>query len=125
MVRDGGPHEESRSMIWFESEDCPMRPTFATLLVLMAADPFARAADDRSAAHLGSLIRVVAEADSPALQSDLLAGAIQGLAGRKVPIPAEWPSAYLKLARSPEAGVRRHAHRLALILGDPEALAAM
>ena len=80
-------------------------------------------ADDRKA-DFGGLVRVIAGADDPAVQADFLGGAIQGLTGRKVAIPGDWAPAYASLARSPYASVRRHANRLALILGDPAALAA-
>ncbi len=102
-----------------------MRSTLWLLSVGMAA---LLAADDPKSsaarADLGTLIRAIASSDDPALQSDLLAGAIQGLSGRKVPMPSAWSSAYPRLAKSPDAEVRHRANRLALILGDPAALVA-
>lgn len=101
-----------------------MRTTLAPFIALMTVASSARAADGPSSTHLGSLVRMVADSADPALQSDLLSGTIQGLAGRKVPIPAEWPIAYRRLEKSPNADVRRLVNRLALILGDPAALAS-
>jgi putative membrane-bound dehydrogenase-like protein len=83
---------------------------------------YASLAGDR--AQLSELIRAIAASDAPAIQADLLEGAIQGLSGRKATIPGNWPPAYAALAKSPSADVRHRANRLALILGDPSALAA-
>jgi putative membrane-bound dehydrogenase-like protein len=61
---------------------------------------------------------------SEAVQLDLLQGAREGLRGRKrMPMPADWPKLYTRLTGSNEAAVRENAMLLALVFGDPQALA--
>jgi putative membrane-bound dehydrogenase-like protein len=56
-------------------------------------------------------------------QIDLLAGIIEGLAGRRtVPMPQSWPAAYVSLKETRQPAVREKAVQLALIFDDPTAL---
>lgn len=74
-------------------------------------------------ADLGLLVAALAGASSEA-QLDLLKGTREGLRGRKsMTMPAGWAAAYAKLAKSSDAAIREHVVVLALIFGDPQALA--
>ena len=56
----------------------------------------------------------------------VLSGILQGLAGRRtVRMPDAWPQAYASLTKSPHAGVRESALRLALVFDDPVALKSL
>jgi len=58
------------------------------------------------------------------VQLDLLQGARDGLRGRKaMKMPEGWPSIYAKLTRSEDRSVREHTIVLALVFGDPQAVA--
>ena len=72
---------------------------------------------------LGALVTVLTAADAK-VQLDLLKGAREGLRGRKsMKMPENWPAAYTRLTRSDDEQVREHAIVLALIFGDPQAIA--
>ena len=59
-------------------------------------------------------------------RGDLLRGAREGLRGRKnVAMPKDWPTAYAGLSKSEDAEIRRSAIALAVIFGDPVALASL
>lgn len=61
--------------------------------------------------------------DRPATQADLLSGILRGLEGsRSVPMPANWPAVYQRLAAAADGDVAAQATRLALIFDDPAAL---
>jgi putative heme-binding domain-containing protein len=63
-------------------------------------------------------------AASPEVQTDLLNGARAGLSGRKsMKMPADWPKIYAKLSASTDKATRENVKVLALIFGDPQALA--
>lgn len=54
---------------------------------------------------------------------DLLAGAREGLRGRKsMAMPNRWPDVYAELSKSKDAAVREHATMIALVFDDPQAL---
>src|SRR5262249_13052165 len=58
------------------------------------------------------------------VRTDLLKGAREGIRGRKkMTMPAGWPGVYAKLKTSTDATVRESAIVLALVFGDPQALA--
>jgi len=72
---------------------------------------------------LSPLVVTLAKADA-AVQRDLLAGAREGLRGRKsVKMPDGWPTLYTKLRENSDAVTREHAISLAVVFGDPQALA--
>jgi putative heme-binding domain-containing protein len=74
-------------------------------------------------AELNLLAKALAGANEEQ-QRDLLAGAREGLRGRKsVPMPKDWPASYQSLAKSTSADIRESATVLALVFGDPAALA--
>jgi putative membrane-bound dehydrogenase-like protein len=59
-------------------------------------------------------------------QIDLLAGMLKGLEGRhSLSLPPDWPGTYATLRESEHDEIRRPAARLALIFGDPTALAQL
>lgn len=80
----------------------------------------------RSERALGMIVsRLGGDAASASAEAldDLLAGMLEGLAGRRtVSLPAAWPAAYAKLSASSSESVRDQALRLALIFDDPTAL---
>lgn len=94
------------------------------VMVLAGGAPgVARAEDD---AGLAPLVQVLAEVDDAAVQRDLLIGMREGLKGRKsIAMPEGWAKVYPRLAASTDAAVREHAQALAIVFGDPMALAAM
>ena len=58
------------------------------------------------------------------LARDLFAGARDGLRGRKsLKMPDGWPAVYAKFGKCADAAIREHTIRLALVFGDPKALA--
>ncbi len=57
------------------------------------------------------------------VQTELLAGVIEGLAGRRtVPMPESWPAAYVSLKEVRDDRLHERALQLALIFDDPQAL---
>jgi putative membrane-bound dehydrogenase-like protein len=121
-------------MYWYGIEPLvPADPSRALQLAVAARVPLVRQLIARRVVEeaiargetgdLGPLVAVLAGADEP-VQVDLLQGARQGLRGHKsMKRPAGWPAAYARLARSANPVVREHAVRLALVFGDPQALA--
>ena len=74
---------------------------------------------------LDSLVEQLAMLEG-AVQSELLAGVIEGLEGRRtVARPAGWSAGYAKLQASPSETVRERSLQLALIFDDPVALASL
>ncbi|MBN9121922.1 MAG: c-type cytochrome [Planctomycetes bacterium] len=72
---------------------------------------------------LAPLVAALTLADEKAAR-DLLTGAREALRGRKsFTMPTGWPAAYARLGKSEDATVREHAATLALVFGDPRALA--
>jgi putative heme-binding domain-containing protein len=73
--------------------------------------------------NLGPLVAALAGAGD-SVRLDLLQGMREGLRGRKsMPMPAGWPAVYAALAQSASAAIRDQALVVALIFGDPRALA--
>jgi putative heme-binding domain-containing protein len=103
--------------------------TFVLMSIFSTAFAFAvveaSRADD-AAEGLESLASLLVQVDDASLQKSLLAGMHQALAGRRgVAMPPSWPKAYEKLSHSSDQQVRERALALALVFGDPQALAAM
>jgi putative heme-binding domain-containing protein len=72
---------------------------------------------------LTPLVKTLAQANEQA-QVDLLKGAREGMSGRKsMPMPAGWPAVYARLTGGGNASAREHAIVLALVFGDPQAVA--
>jgi putative heme-binding domain-containing protein len=87
---------------------------------------FGGAARAERARPLESLVRVLAGADDPAVQRDVLRGMADALAGRRnVPAPAGWPAVHRKLRHSSDAEVRERTLALSVLFGDPQALAEL
>jgi putative membrane-bound dehydrogenase-like protein len=83
----------------------------------------AAALSEESGAH--AISKLLAPANT-ASRIDLLAGILKGLEGRhSVSMPKAWPATYSALRESEHDEVRRPAARLALIFGDPTALAEL
>ena len=73
---------------------------------------------------LDGLVRRLPADDAGAIA--FLREMIVGLQGtRRVPMPAAWASAYPKLAKSADAGIRDAAESLALTFGDPQVVEAL
>jgi putative membrane-bound dehydrogenase-like protein len=121
-------------MEWYGIE--PMVPADSARALRLAASsriPLVRQfiarrfADDAAAkGEKGDVSPLVASLGtaSDAVQLDLLRGAREGLRGRKrMPMPADWPALYARLTKSSDRDVRENAVLLALVFGDPQALA--
>ena len=114
-------------MLWYAVE--PMvksDPERALKLAEAAKIPLVRQFIARryaSFADLGGLVAKVVATGDVDTQKDLLDGAMAGITGRDVPVPADWRSAYAMLARSPSFAVRERAGRLAILLREPAAIA--
>lgn len=75
-----------------------------------------------SKAELAALVKLLS-ATKGKVQSELLAGIIDGLAGRRtVAMPETWPAAYVSLKEVGDQALAEKALQLALILDDPQAL---
>lgn len=73
---------------------------------------------------LEPLVAALGQTESTAVQSELLKGSREGLRGQKrVKMPEGWPATYARLARSDDPALREHAVVVALVFGDPQALA--
>ncbi|MDH3583953.1 MAG: c-type cytochrome [Phycisphaerae bacterium] len=96
-------------------------PLAAILLVLLTA----RAAPAQDSG-LDALAGLLAESNDADLHADILTGMLEAMKGqRSVPAPAGWDKAYRKLSQSPRDDVREKSRILALLFGDPRALAAL
>jgi putative heme-binding domain-containing protein len=123
-------------MDWYAIEPLvPADPGRALRLAVTARIPLVRrfiarrAAEDAAAqgdrGDLQPLSIVLAKASDP-VRLDLLTGAREGLRGRKsMKMPKDWPALYPRLARSDTPAIREHAVAIALIFGDPQALAEL
>jgi putative heme-binding domain-containing protein len=121
-------------MVWYGVEPMvPADPARAIGLATIAKIPMVhqfiarRLVDDAVAkGEKGDLRPLVAALNdaSEELQLDFLKGAREGLRGRKsMKMPDGWPALYGRLAKSENAAIREHVIVLALIFGDPQALA--
>jgi putative membrane-bound dehydrogenase-like protein len=121
-------------MDWYGIEPLvPADPARALRLAAAARIPLVRkfiarrAADDAvTRGEKGDLSPWAAAlgSTSDAARLDLLAGARDGLRGRKsMKMPDGWPAVYARLVASSDAAVREHATVLAVVFGDPGALA--
>lgn len=82
--------------------------------------------DEKAASTLGPLVELLGQVDDADFQLDLLKGMRQGLKGRRqAALPPGWPQVYARLAKSPSQKVRDEARLLAVLFGDPKALAAL
>ncbi|MCE9564757.1 MAG: c-type cytochrome [Planctomycetes bacterium] len=121
-------------MYWYGIEPLvPENPAKALELALTAEVPLVRqfvarrladhAAVQGEKGDLSPLVVALAKADA-AVRQDLLAGTREGLRGRKsLRMPDGWPAMYVKLRDSTDAATREHAISLAVVFGDPQALA--
>jgi putative membrane-bound dehydrogenase-like protein len=88
------------------------------LLTLMAR----RAASSARPAAMEQVVRVLKETADAGRQLAVLQGVNEALKGRRqVDMPADWPTAYARLTRSPDGEVRSQATALAVTFGDPNA----
>jgi putative heme-binding domain-containing protein len=121
-------------MYWYGIEPLvPSNPAKALGLALSAEVPLVRQFVARRLADHAAVMGekgdltpwVVALAKAgAAVRLDLLAGAREGLRGRKsMKMPDGWPAMYVKLRDSTDAATREHAISLAVVFGDPQALA--
>jgi|SRR5579883_298792 len=119
-------------MLWYAIE--PLVPADpARALALKTAIPLVRqfmarriVEDAIAKREKGDLVPLVAALlrGEESVQLDLLKGAREGFRGRKnFTMPENWPTAYARLKKSNNAAVREHAVIVALVFGDPLALA--
>jgi putative heme-binding domain-containing protein len=86
----------------------------------------ADAANEPDNSGLSALVQLLGQVDDAAIQLDLLTGMFDALEGRRdMKMPSAWPEAYPKLAKSPNESVREKSTQLALIFGDPKAIASL
>lgn len=121
-------------MYWYAIEPLvPTNPARAIELATSAEIPLVRqfiarrVVDDvltkGDKADLGPLVAALGKT-LERVQVDLLKGAREGIRGRKrMTMPAGWPAVYARLSRSGDATIRESALVLALVFGDPQALA--
>ena len=121
-------------MLWYGIEPCvPADPSRALVLALKCELPLVRQFVARRAVDaaltkgakgdLSPLVAALALAEEK-VQLDLLTGAREALRGRKsFALPDGWAAAYARLGKSTDPAVREHAVALALLFGDPQALA--
>src|SRR5258708_11188252 len=70
-----------------------------------------------------ALVARMAESDDSAVQLDILSGMSQALRGwHKAPVPAEWPKAAAKLARSKNVEIQTLTRELSFVFSDGLAL---
>ncbi|MBY0512681.1 MAG: c-type cytochrome, partial [Gemmataceae bacterium] len=79
-----------------------------------------------SATHLERLVGLLASPDVEPAHLDVLRGIRDALAGKKdVAAPKTWPAAFAKLKASPSKEVVRQAEAVAVLFGDPAAIAEL
>jgi putative membrane-bound dehydrogenase-like protein len=123
-------------MVWYGVEPLvPANPAKAAGMLLSCKVPLVRqfiarrATDDALAkgekGDLAPLVSALALADEAA-RLDVLRGMRESLRGRKsLKMPDGWSAAYAKLSKSDNPALREHATVLALVFGDPQALATL
>ena len=100
-----------------------LRRFLASLLIALTSVSAVRA--DRPS-RLDTLVKVLTDADDPAVQRDVLRGMLEALRGRRgLAPPKGWVDAYRRLSASDDAEVRRAARTLAVLFGDRDAIAAL
>lgn len=76
-------------------------------------------------ASLDAVLRDLVDLPDSARQLDFLAGVQEALGGRRSsPMPTSWKVIYGKLSNSEDKSIPHIAHRLAVLFGDPEVIAA-
>lgn len=99
-------------------------PILLALVIVRCASPALPA--ERSSSGLGVAVSLLKDLSDPAAQADVLRGIHEGLAGqRHVAMPEGWHAIYVELQSSSSAEVRQQATALALVFGDPDAVAAL
>ncbi len=121
-------------MYWYAIEPLVVKdPGKALTLALSAEVPLVRqfiarrladeAAAKGDAFELAPLVAAL-RLSTPEVGADLLAGTREGLRGRKsLKMPGGWAAVYAKVMEGPNPAAKEHAIALALIFGDPQALA--
>ena len=97
------------------------------VLTALLVTPASRCLGDDNQDGIAALVQLLNDIDDTEFQLDLLKGIQEGLRGRRqLEMPSAWPDLYeSKLANSSNSDVRARARALALIFGDPKALAAL
>ncbi len=99
-------------------------PILLAVVIACSASPALPA--EHSTTGLSVAVSLLKDLSDPAAQADVLRGIHEGLAGqRHVAMPEGWHAIYVKLQSSSSAVVRQQATALALVFGDPDALAAL
>jgi putative heme-binding domain-containing protein len=119
-------------MLWYGVEPLvPADPQQALRLARQSQIPLIcryivrRMTSSGEAESLAAAVALLAEGPGR-VQEPALAGLYEAIHGRRrLPMPADWPAAYLHLAASEQPGVREQAMQVALIFGDPEALSEL
>lgn len=76
--------------------------------------------------RLEPLVHLLATADEPDIQRDVLRGMVEGLQGRRrVSAPRCWPEVSRRLGTSPSSEIREQVLLLSVVFGDPEAVTAL
>jgi putative heme-binding domain-containing protein len=103
-----------------------VRAALSVGLALLAALPSPAAGPPAQARGLDLLVGVLRSSEDLALQRDVLRGMVEALQGRRhVTAPAGWSALYTWLSASKDAEVREKALVLAVLFGDPRALAEL
>ncbi|HEX5242288.1 MAG TPA: hypothetical protein VFW23_03420, partial [Tepidisphaeraceae bacterium] len=115
------PHEKVNAMSFARTRYCPALLAVAIACLCSPALPA-----EPSANGLAVAVKLLNDLNDPAAQADVLRGIHEGLAGQRyVAMPEGWHAIYVKLQSSPNAQVRQQATALALVFGDPDAVAAL
>lgn len=119
-------------MYWYAIEPLvPADPARSLALALKSEIPLVRQFTARrvvedalaSGGDLAVLVAAMSKVDGKTA-SDLFIGTREGLRGRNsLKMPAGWPEVYAKFGRGADGAIREHAVVLALVFGDPRALA--
>lgn len=95
--------------------------SFAAAAVMPVVGAYA---DETS--RLAPLVSLLGKVDDAAIQKDVLTGMLQALEGKKaLAPPSEWAAVSPKLLDSGNAEVRTRATQLAVLFGDPKAMARL
>jgi putative heme-binding domain-containing protein len=119
-------------MVWYAAEPLAAEdPARALALAAKAKLPLLAFMVRRIAAmdtpeSLALLVKQIGQSADPSTQRTILAGINESLKGqRKVAMPNGWPEVFAKLHDSKTAEVRNQALALAVVFGDPTALAEL
>jgi putative membrane-bound dehydrogenase-like protein len=115
-------HSPGTAVGWLDAARLPLVREF----IARRLAPLPAGGEDGRLAGLDRLVGWLAQSADAERQADVLRGIATAFNGRReLPLPGQWPVAYRKLSASPSAEVRTLATQLAVLFGDPAALAAV